>query len=272
MLLYNLLLQQSKRGRIFVWSISKKYEGNRNDSQVLKKEKKKNHFRTRLGRWEWVVGLSKDKQNVSLTSKYGLHAERTTLWALRVFPSAASVQSTSVPLSRSVSKFCMSVLWWLFHLRQNCWSSSMVLASFPRFCTDEKTSVVKQRSITTDERPDNEPTELSLARSVSPYRAINRPNDPTLSRPPTTDYYRAHRARRCTRVSTFLNFCQPIRQCHVLFSSVSFSFFFLSRTRALAGGRRSRKLRNEAPKLPKWPCERCVGRIALLAFSFVRVW
>lgn len=40
---------------------------------------------------------------------------------------------------------------------------------------------------------------------------------------------------------------------------------------ALAGGRRRRKLRNEAPKLPKWPCERCVGRISLLAFSFVRV-
>lgn len=40
----------------------------------------------------------------------------------------------------------------------------------------------------------------------------------------------------------------------------------------LAGGRRKQKLRNEAPKLPKWPCERCVSRIALLAFSFVRVW
>lgn len=101
--------------------------------------------------------------NIFLTSKYGLHAERTTLWALRVFPSAARVQSTSVPLSRSVSKFCMSVLWWLFHLRQNCWSSSMVvLASFPRFCTDEKTDVSNVGCMSTNKtkqkkkkKPDN---------------------------------------------------------------------------------------------------------------------
>lgn len=115
-------------------------------------KKKKRIASKHLGRWERVVRLSNDKQNVSLTSKYGLHAERTTLWALRVFPSAARVQSTSVPLSRSVSKFCMSVLWWLFHLRQNCWSSSMVvLASFPRFCTDERTSVDKAMLVVCDD-------------------------------------------------------------------------------------------------------------------------
>jgi hypothetical protein len=67
---------------------------------------------------------------VGLTSKYGLQAERTTLWAFRYFPSAASVQSTSVPDSSNVSKFCIRVDWWLFHLRQNCWSSSIIL----RFC------------------------------------------------------------------------------------------------------------------------------------------
>jgi len=80
------------------------------------------------------------------------------LWALRVFPSAARVQSTSVPLSRSVSKFCISVLWWLFHLRQNCWSSSMViLASFPRFCTNDKTSQDDERASkrTNKQKPDN---------------------------------------------------------------------------------------------------------------------
>jgi hypothetical protein len=38
------------------------------------------------------------------TSKNGLHAESTTLWAFRHFPSAANVQSTSVPFSNSVSK------------------------------------------------------------------------------------------------------------------------------------------------------------------------
>lgn len=44
-----------------------------------------------------------------LTSKYGLHADKTTLCAFRNFPSAASVQSTSVPFSRSVSKTAISV-------------------------------------------------------------------------------------------------------------------------------------------------------------------
>lgn len=59
------------------------------------------------------------------TEKYGLHAERTTLCAFKNFPSAANVQSTRVSLSNSVSNTDISVLWWLFHRRQNCWSSSM---------------------------------------------------------------------------------------------------------------------------------------------------
>lgn len=47
------------------------------------------------------------------------------------------------------------------------------------------------------------------------------------------------------RLSTFV----PVRQsCPCLSRSFSFSHA------ALAGGRRRRKLRNEAPKLPKWPC------------------
>lgn len=53
------------------------------------------------------------------------------------------------------------------------------------------------------------PTEsfsLSYSFAVSPYRAIDRPSDPTLSRPPATDYYRAHRAERRTRESTSLDF------------------------------------------------------------------
>lgn len=173
------------------------------------------------------------------------------MWALRVFPSAARVQSTSVPLSRSVSKFCMSVLWWLFHLRQNCWSSSMVvLASFPRFCTDEKTSVDKQRSVATDEKPDKrirgvrKPAgvrPLPRARSASPYRAINRPNDPTLSRPPTTDYYRAHRAKRRTRESTSLNYrTDPTVPRNSSPPSLSFSF--------LARGPRGRTTEAKAPQ------------------------
>lgn len=47
------------------------------------------------------------------------------------------------------------------------------------------------------------------------------------------------------RLSTFV----PVRQsCPSLSRSSSFSHA------ALAGGRRRQKLRNEAPKLPKWPC------------------
>lgn len=54
-----------------------------------------------------IINKEKIKENMvlrksdkkKLTSKYGLHAERTTLWAFRYFPSAANVQSTSVPLS-----------------------------------------------------------------------------------------------------------------------------------------------------------------------------
>lgn len=46
-----------------------------------------------------------------LTAKYGLHADKTTLWAFRNFPSAASVQSTSVPFSSRVSNTDISVLW-----------------------------------------------------------------------------------------------------------------------------------------------------------------
>lgn len=45
-----------------------------------------------------------------LTAKYGLHADSTTLCALRNFPSAANVQSTNVPFSKSVSNTLISVL------------------------------------------------------------------------------------------------------------------------------------------------------------------
>lgn len=44
-----------------------------------------------------------------LTSKYGLQADRTTLCALRSFPSAANVQSTKVPLSNKVSNTATNV-------------------------------------------------------------------------------------------------------------------------------------------------------------------
>lgn len=62
----------------------------------------------------------------NLTSKYGLHADKTTLCAFRHFPSAANVQSTKVPFSNNVSKTATNVDWWLFHLKQNCWSSSIL--------------------------------------------------------------------------------------------------------------------------------------------------
>lgn len=69
---------------------------------------------------------SKTQKKIKLTAKYGLHADKTTLCAFRNLPSAANVQSTNVPFSRSVSNTLISVLWWLFQRRQNCWSSSMV--------------------------------------------------------------------------------------------------------------------------------------------------
>lgn len=86
---------------------------------------KKRNYLLKGNNWR----LEKIKRKWKLTSKYGLHAERTTLWAFRYFPSAANVQSTNVPDSSNVSKFCISVVWWLFHLRQNCWSSSILLNS-----------------------------------------------------------------------------------------------------------------------------------------------
>ena len=45
-----------------------------------------------------------------LTAKYGLHADKTTLCAFKNFPSAANVQSTSVPFSNNVSKTLIKVL------------------------------------------------------------------------------------------------------------------------------------------------------------------
>lgn len=48
--------------------------------------------------------------NARLTAKYGLQADKTTLCAFKNFPSAASVQSTSVPFSNNVSNTDISVL------------------------------------------------------------------------------------------------------------------------------------------------------------------
>lgn len=77
-----------------------------------------------------VMKSWQQKLDLRLTEKYGLHAERTTLCAFRNFPSAANVQSTRVSLSNNVSNTAISVLWWLFHRRQNCWSSSMFEAGW----------------------------------------------------------------------------------------------------------------------------------------------
>lgn len=49
------------------------------------------------------------KSIIKLTSKYGLHADKTTLCAFRHFPSAANVQSTNVPFSNNVSKTATNV-------------------------------------------------------------------------------------------------------------------------------------------------------------------
>lgn len=134
----------------------------------------------------------------------------------------------------------MSVLWWLFHLRQNCWSSSMVvLASFPRFCTDEKTSVDKQRSVMTDEKPGRRTsTETCRRNPSSPSRApflltvlsIDRTTRRylVLPRPIIIAHIEPNDVPAKVRLSTFV----PIRQSHgSLLPRLFLSFFLLSRTR-----------------------------------------
>lgn len=44
------------------------------------------------------------------------------------------MQSTSVPLSRRLSNTEISVLWWLFHRRQNCWLTDMTTCSGGGWC------------------------------------------------------------------------------------------------------------------------------------------
>lgn len=44
------------------------------------------------------------------------------------------MQSTSVPLSRRLSNTEISVLWWLFHRRQNCWLTDMTTCSGGSWC------------------------------------------------------------------------------------------------------------------------------------------
>ena len=64
-----------------------------------------------------------------LTLKYGLQADKMTLWALRNWPSALRVTSTSDSSSNRVSKTENNVDRWLFHFRQNCCSVA-ILVSF----------------------------------------------------------------------------------------------------------------------------------------------
>jgi hypothetical protein len=61
--------------------------------------------------------------------KYGLHAERTILWALHVCPSQAKVTSVKLFSSRKCRNDDTMLLWKSFHFRKNCcWS-----AIFERF-------------------------------------------------------------------------------------------------------------------------------------------
>lgn len=125
----------------------------------------------------------------------------------------------------------------------------------------------------TGQRTREEPTDrvvLSLSCARAPFLVY--PCYHTTERP---DAISSSRDRLLSRTSSRTTYPRkyvsrlfvPIRQSHGSLLPDPLSFWHA----ALAGGRRRRKLRNEAPKLPKWPCERCVGRIALLAFSFVRV-
>lgn len=113
---------------------------------------------------------------------------------------------------------------------------------------------------------------LTCVSSVSPYCYQSTERDRT--RP---DAISSSRGRLLSRTSSRTTYLQKYvsrlsyrSDSPAFFSTVPFSLSFrLSCTRPSREDERRRKLRNEAPKLPKWPCERCVGRIA---FSFVRVW
>lgn len=79
---------------------------------------------------------------------------------------------------------------------------------------------------------------LTFYRSTDGPDAISSSRDRLLSRTSSRTTYPRKYAFRL-----------PVRQsCPFLSRSFSYSHA------ALAGGRRRRKLRNEAPKLPKWPC------------------
>ncbi len=58
-----------------------------------------------------------------VTVKYCEHAKRTNLCTLIDWPSAASTTSTRLSRTSNESRTDTSVLWWLFHLRQNSWMS-----------------------------------------------------------------------------------------------------------------------------------------------------
>lgn len=57
------------------------------------------------------------------SSKNGLQADRTTLWAFMLDPSHAKVTSTRDWEDKSSSKTVIRFPWWLFHFKQNCWVS-----------------------------------------------------------------------------------------------------------------------------------------------------
>lgn len=50
--------------------------------------------------------------------KYGLHADKTTLCALRDVSSQTRVQSTRASLCKRASKALRTWDWWLFHLKE----------------------------------------------------------------------------------------------------------------------------------------------------------
>lgn len=147
------------------------------------------------------------------------------------------------------------MLWWLFHLRQNCWSSSIFL-SFPRFCTGQEARRWCDASVVTSvPRPRVRKTPLSNTLSIDRVNAISSSRDRLLTRTSSRTTY-------------------PTRKHAFRYSSWCVAFCSLrSYPRR---GPRGRTTQAEAPQRSAEASKmavRCkrVGRIALLAFSFVRV-
>lgn len=96
-------------------------------------------------RWEWhstacipnkkafQIWKEMNHHILNLTSKYGLQAESTILWAFKYWPSAASVQSTKELPFKRFSKLDTNTPLWSFQLKRSCWGGIFNLKNTKHF-------------------------------------------------------------------------------------------------------------------------------------------